>query len=51
MEADVSAAYQHTVTLRFGWSAYPLDGRTPELLMHVADQRMYLNHPSGRDAS
>ncbi len=48
MESDVAAAYRHTVTLRFGWAAYPLDGRAPDLLLHVADQRMYLNHPSGR---
>jgi GGDEF domain-containing protein len=51
MERDVAAAYRHTVTLRVGWAAFPLDGRDPELLLHVADQRMYLSHPSGRDAS
>lgn len=51
MERDVAAAYRHTVTLRFGWAAYPLDGRMPDLLLHVADQRMYLNHPSGRPAT
>ena len=51
MERDVAAAYRHTVTLRFGWATWPLDGRTPDLLLHVADQRMYLNHPSGRDRS
>jgi diguanylate cyclase (GGDEF)-like protein len=51
MERDVSAAYRHTVTLRFGWAAYPVDGRTSDLLLHVADQRMYLNHPSGRSPS
>ena len=49
MERDVAAAYRHTVTLRFGWATWPLDGRAPDLLLHVADQRMYLNHPSGRD--
>jgi diguanylate cyclase (GGDEF)-like protein len=48
MERGVSAAYQHAVTLRFGWSAWPSDGDSPELLLHAADQRMYLHHPPDR---